>query len=187
MDWARATRVSAPIDPISLGEAREWLRVDGTAEDYHILTALRAAADNLEGPNGAGIALSPTQWDYTLDSFPREIRIGLVPLISVDSITYTDTAGASQTFAASDYEVSLQRGLIRPVATASWPGTDSAYDAVTIRFTAGYNDLPGDLQMAVQLLMAHYFENREATGMRLEELPFGVRTIIERYRQGRFG
>jgi uncharacterized phiE125 gp8 family phage protein len=55
-----------------------------------------------------------------------------------------------------------------------------------IRFVAGFGevwaDLPDDLAQAVFLLAAHYYEYRDETSLARGCMPFGVQTLIERYR-----
>ena len=55
-----------------------------------------------------------------------------------------------------------------------------------ISFTAGFGpawgDLPVDLRQAVLLLAAHYYEFRNDTGLSSGCMPFGVTSLIERYK-----
>ena len=48
---------------------------------------------------------------------------------------------------------------------------------------------PADLEHAVYMLAAHLYENREATlvGVTAQVVPFGVREIIDEYRDWTFG
>lgn len=191
MNWLKLQRVDVPANPISLSLARQHLRETSTEQDELIDLYIRAAADMLEGPDGAGMALNSQQWDLWLDDFyDWEIRIPIGPLIQVDAITYTDTAGAEQTLPSSEYEVDTLKGLVRPLEGGSWPATDDVYNAVKVRFTAGYasGQLPSDLQAALLLILGHLYLRREQTisGTIIAEIPMGAQTIIERYRRGRF-
>lgn len=189
MSWLKLERVALPANPISLSIAKQHLRIDSTDEDELVDLYIRAAADTIEGPEGAGIALNSQQWDLWLDCFPAEIKIPIGPLIQVDAITYTDTDGAEQTFASANYEVDALQGLVRPVEGQSWPTTDQVYNAIKVRFTAGYSsgELPSDLQAALLLILGHlYREREESTTVALHELPMGAQSIINRYRRGRF-
>jgi uncharacterized phiE125 gp8 family phage protein len=49
-------------------------------------------------------------------------------------------------------------------------------------FGAGWSAVPADLAQAVLLLAAEYYEHRHETGVRDGGLPFGVVTLIERWR-----
>lgn len=72
------------------------------------------------------------------EQIPNEFR--LPPLQSVTSITYVDTAGATQTLAADQYTVDTksQPARITPAYGVSWPATREQANAVTVRFVAGY-------------------------------------------------
>ena len=52
--------------------------------------------------------------------------------------------------------------------------------------SAGYgpdwSDLPADLAQAVLMLAAHFYEFRHESAMSGQQMPFGVSTLIERYR-----
>jgi uncharacterized phiE125 gp8 family phage protein len=60
-----------------------------------------------------------------------------------------------------------------------------------IGFTAGmaadWGGLPADLGQAVLLLAAHYYEYRDETSLAAGCMPFGVTSLIERYRRMRLG
>jgi uncharacterized phiE125 gp8 family phage protein len=199
--WNRLHRVTAPAGrPVTLEEAKAHLRVDGTAEDTLIERAIDAATAYIDGPRGIGHALVDQQWDLRLDCFPwGRIVLPLNPVRTVDEITYTDTAGTTQTLASSRYIVSAERepATIEPEYNENWPSTRLVADAVKVRFTVGYEpdtnssptdygaNVPNDLKAAVLWLVAHIYENRmPATKDGAEMLPFAVENILARYRAG---
>jgi hypothetical protein len=49
-------------------------------------------------------------------------------------------------------------------------------------------EVPAPLQQAVSLLACHWYENREATlvGVTAQEIPFGVQSIVNEYRDYSF-
>ena len=57
---------------------------------------------------------------------------------------------------------------------------------VVIGFDAGFADdwagVPGDVAQAVFLLAAHYYEYRDETSLARGCMPFGVQSLLERYR-----
>ena len=63
--------------------------------------------------------------------------------------------------------------------------------AVEIRFDAGFGagfaDLPADLGQAVLLLAAHYYEYRDETALGQGCMPFGVSSLLARFRPMRLG
>lgn len=190
MNWSRLKRTVAPeAPPVSLSEARLWLRLDGDAEDLLIDQLLTDATDYIEGPDGIGLAMAEQTWTYSLDAFPSEIRIPLGPVLAVSSITYVDTDGAQQTLDPAEYQVdtSGRTARIRPAYGRSWPSTRGDMNAVVVTFTAGFDQVPGDLKRALFLLVGHWYVNREAvvTGPSAAEIPLAVEAILNKYRVGR--
>jgi len=130
--------VNAPTGlPLDLGEVKRRLRVDGPDEDLEITGLIAAAGAYAEG--FIWRALLTRTLDLVLDSFPAVIRPPKPPLRSVTSITYIDTAGATQTLAASKYQVDLntEPGRIMPAHGDTWPGTRAVFNAVTVRYKTG--------------------------------------------------
>lgn len=133
-------------------------------------------------------ALIEQSWTLTLDTFPAgdTIEIPRPPLISVESITYLDTAGASQTYAAANYSVDTT-GLVGRIVLdygLSWPSTQSARNAVTIAFTAGYgdeaSDVPASIRHAMKLMVGHWYAHREAVnvGNIVTPMPMAVDALL---------
>lgn len=81
-------------------------------------------------------------------------------------------------------EVDNHRPKLRPV-THVLPIIPH-HGVVRIRFTAGFgdewSDLPADLGQAVLLLAAHYYEYRHETALGDGCMPFGVTSLVQRYR-----
>jgi len=130
--------IGAPTGyPLALGAVKDHLRVDGQAEDDYITGLMAGAASYAEGFIWRALLTRPL--DLVLDAFPAVIRPPLPPLRSVTSITYIDTAGASQTLAASKYQVDAKAepARIKPAYGEVWPGTRAVYNAVTVRYEAG--------------------------------------------------
>lgn len=184
---------TAPGDePISVAQAKDYLRVDGAAHDADINRLVKAARQRFE--NETGRALAPQSWDWMLDGFDTEAfeRVPRPALISVDSIGYIDETGATRTLAPSVYRVDRtnqrkDRGRITLAYGQTWPGLRGIASQVTVRFSAGYsgvNALPADIVEALLLMIGHWFENREAVnvGNIVNTMPMGAEDIIADYR-----
>lgn len=159
--------VAAPsVFPVTLAEAKTWLRVDGTADDTDIQTLIEAGT--IWAEQAVNRPLIERQFTLTLDQFPACLELDKLPLKSVDSIVYLDTAGASQTLSAGVYRVSLgskyQSCRITPSVGQTWPQTYAATDAVIVTFTAGYGvaaaDIPQPIKLAIRFLVAGAFDAR---------------------------
>jgi len=138
--------VTAPtIEPLTLSQVKRHCRVSIDDDDDLVTEDLiPAVRDRCELVTGR--QLVEATWDLRLDSFPCDgtIDVPKPPLIAVVSVTYIDTAGATQTWAANQYQVDLPsgarsaRGRIAPAYGVIWPSTRVQLNAVTVRFRAGY-------------------------------------------------
>lgn len=131
------------VEPVTVAEAKEWLRIesgDTTAAQDALLAllvkAMRAYAENLTGR-----AFVQRTLELTLPEFPcGEIELPFPPLVSVTHVKYTDIGGELQTVDAVDYEVDAygEPGRVQPAWLSSWPATRGVFNAVQVRYVAGY-------------------------------------------------
>lgn len=182
------TLVTAPTyEPVSVDEFKSHGRITHVDEDPYIYTLLRVAREEVE--RFTNRRLITQTWDWRLDAFPVEFCLPLNPLLSVTSITYTDTDGASQTLAASVYTVDIYSTPARIVEAweQSWPSTREVPNAVTVRAVVGYGAnptlVPKSLRQAVMMIAGHFFENRESTAAdAIHEIPKGAEHLMWNYR-----
>ncbi len=188
--FARVSVKERPaIAPVDLEDLRGWLRIDDSDEDAVITACLSAAIAAIDGPEGVGVALMSQKWSLSLDSFPQEIRLPGWPVRSVSEVRYLTDSGEWEVVPPSAYR--LTRGepwrvVLR--AGSGWPSVFGA-GAVEVDYILGANDaaeVAPDLVMALRLLAAHYFENREAVvlGSTALALPLGVEGLIAPHRRG---
>jgi uncharacterized phiE125 gp8 family phage protein len=155
--------VTAPLlHPVSLQEAKDHLRVTGTAEDGYISGLIGAATEAVQQVTRR--QLEPATYDLFLDQFPSAgpIDIPLPPLQSVASVNYVDVNGVEQSFA--DFEADTVNGRVAPKFGAYWPEVRAVANAVRIRFTAGYptGGTPFSIKAAILLLIGGLYEQRES-------------------------
>lgn len=186
--------VTAPVkEPVSLAEIKDHLRVDGTDDDAG-LYAYRTAARRMLESMTSRAWISQT-WDWKLNAFPGNgapLVLPLPPLQSVTSVTYIDEAGASQTWASSNYTVDTpddERGSIHTNYNVTRPTTRDVVNAVTVRFVAGYGDDPADvpepLRVALLMMVGHMYEHREPVAVgagAAVSIPFTVEALVAEYR-----
>ena len=178
--------ITAPAStPVSLAEAKAWLRVDDAAEN-DLITALIAAATGMI-EQITGLAIMEQTWELVLDSFADSILLPKGPVSAITWVKYIDPDSVEQTLGASNYAldaVSDPQWLVR-AADASWPAIASGINNVTIRFTAGVSvaaDL-ASLKTAILMLVAHWHGNREAAG---DGIPPGVAALLVNHRRYAF-
>ena len=95
-----------------------------------------------------------------------EIFLDHTPVVSVDSITYTDVDGTPQTLSSSLYKTDLVTEPCRvvPAYGTTWPGTRNEISAVTVNYTCGYGNaaaVPQSIKQWMLLRIGALYENRE--------------------------
>ena len=129
------------VEPVSLEQALCHLREDeDSAQDDLIRSLIRSARQYVEDYTRQVLVQQTRR--VTLDGFYRSIQLPSVPVRKVSSIQYVDSAGVTQTWAASEYQVDLiteDRVRIAPVFGEYWPVVQpGTFNAVTIDFIAGH-------------------------------------------------
>ncbi len=173
-------------EPLSLDEAKRFLRITSDAEDNVVLALVAAARKRVE--RGTELALITQTVEAKADGFwgSCALELPMPPLQSIVSIQYLDADGALQTLPSDTYRVSTHRRPGRGWLAygKSWPATRCQPEAVTITFKAGFGDdasaVPPNLVHAVRLLAAHYDRHREAVlaGATPVLVPEGVEALI---------
>ncbi len=119
-----------------------------------------------------------------------ELILDHAPLVSVDSITYTDPDGITQVLAPSLYKVDAITEPCRvvPAYNTVWPATRNEINAVTVSYTCGYGAalaVPEPIKSWIKLRVGAMYENREefATGRGIVaiEMPF-IDSLLQNYR-----
>jgi len=175
--YVDATRV------VSLSDMKMQLAVDGTDLDTYIGDLIDAATVYCEKATNLKF-LTETCIDY-LEAFPTEIRPTFSPLSSVTSVQYVDTAGATQTWAAAEYDVDTDPtpGRIKPAYGESYPSIRGQMQAITVTYVAGFgtsaSDVPENLRQAVKILVTEWFYRRgEVTEDDLPAVPSAVKILL---------
>ncbi|WP_374648971.1 hypothetical protein [Rhizorhabdus sp.] len=157
--------VVTPPDPVvSYAEAVARLRLaGGTDEQADVERMIAAATELLDGPDGElGRALGQQILEARLDDFGRGRAIYLPcgPVAAIVSVKYLDTAGIEQTMPSSDYRLAGSHVSLR--AGKSWPSTADEPEAVTIRYDAGYEQVPANIISAILLITGDQYKHRDS-------------------------
>lgn len=181
---------SIPVEALPVVAFRDHLRLgsgfaDETIQDTVLESYLRAAIASIEARTGK--VLIQRDFGWTLSAWRHDDRqpLPLAPISSINNLITIDVDGFETAMSSTWY---LQPDDQRPVLMAKVGCLPRILPSMNVRveMTAGYGaawiDIPADLQQAVMLLAAHYYEYRNETGMKESDLPFGVLSLIERYR-----
>lgn len=187
---------SPTFEPLTAAEAREFCRVDDDSQDSTLDMCIKAARERIE--NDTSRALVTQTLRVTMDAFPcaadrtyasenlniEAIQVPRPPLVSVTSITYVDTDGATQTLSASRYTVDTysEPGRIVPAYGYSWPSTRDIPNAVTIVYVAGYTttNIPARAKLLCGMLTHYEFDQRNPVnvGNIVNEMPLAAKTLM---------
>ena len=151
---------------------------DGLLESY-----LRAAIAAIEGRIAKALIARRFSWE--VESWREPQALPIAPVSAVQAMTVYAADGTSVVVPLA--QVRLVVDLHRP-RIAGMPGIPTDGRAV-VEFDAGFGatwgDVPADLQQAILLLAAEFYEHRHDDGTASAGLPMGVVTLIERWRQVR--
>lgn len=151
-------------EPVSLVEAKAFLKVDDTAEDALITTLIGAARLHIEGVTGR--ALLAQSWRVVLDAWPESlvVKLPVSPFIAVTEINAVDEAGALHAIPLAQFMGGPDR-LLLPRSVAGMPVLRER-QGIEIDYVAGFGtepgDVPADIRQALLVLVGYWFEHRDA-------------------------
>lgn len=181
--------VGPQIEPISVDEAKVYLKIDHEAENEVVAALISAARLNVERVTRR--VLIEQHWRLYLDKLPENklIELGIGPVREVLQATYYEADGQAQQISPNDYVIdvssiparlkfnlNVQHDHVRPL---------NGYE---IDFVAGFGpttlDVPHDLRQAILMLVVHWYQNRSAviTDMNGTTTPQGVNELLQPYR-----
>lgn len=180
------TVTSAPAaEPISLTEAKDYLKVTTTAHNDLITMLIQAAREEVEIYTGKRL-VTQTIAQY-FEGFPSKsyFTIAVSPVQSITSIQYYDTDNVLQTLSSSDY---ILDGNSTPARIglnldATWPATASRLKAVTVTYVAGYGNaaaVPARIKEAMYLAIADWYDNPSDP---VRSLPQASHRILDKIRE----
>ena len=157
--------ITAPDElAVDLNDAKLHLRVDQSAEDSLISALIHSATSMAEQKTGR--AIMPQTWELTLDSFPDAFELTCIPVASVSSVKYINTAGEQTTLDSALYTLDatddFSPARIIPAYGTTWPATREQANAVTVRYVAGYAEVPEAIKTWIKVMTAAMYENRSA-------------------------
>lgn len=181
--------ISPPLaGPISLSEAKAWLRVEHDEDDAIITSLLAACLAHLEAV--AGMHLITQTWRQYADELPPSgmIRLETGPVRNIAGVRWYGEDGNPVGMGPDDIlldQVSNPARLcfLVPVRPAQ------PVNGIEIDIVAGFgdtgNEVPDNLKRALFLLLAHAYEFRGAIPADHQPAsePHGFRTLVAPYRR----
>jgi hypothetical protein len=182
------TVVTSPaIEPLTLEEAKAWMRVDTTADDVVITSLIAQARSEVEQRTTLRLLTQTlrldldawpadpapdTWWDgvregpISLLSNPRPISLPVGPIQSVTSVQTLDETGATTAFTGwylADAGTRFARIILK--ANTPPPAILRSAGGLRVTFVAGWTDkalIDARVVRAVWNLVGYWYENRGA-------------------------
>jgi uncharacterized phiE125 gp8 family phage protein len=200
------------VEPVTLNELKEHMRLDGSGDDIYLLDLLAEARQMIE--DHIGMAMLTQSWTLTLDSWPHgqerwwdgvrqghinsiyaaphlvDVELPKYPLQSITSVTVYDEDGTSSAVTVADvFDIDTQQmpGRITLQRGAVWPIAMRANNAIEIIYISGYgssaSDVPAPLKRAVKQLAAYLYAHRgDGCDMGQAMSQSGVISILNTYK-----
>jgi uncharacterized phiE125 gp8 family phage protein len=171
-----AKLITAPLsEPITLAEAKLQLRVDLIEEDALISGLIAAAREWAESYTNRQFMAAT----YQLVEKTNKHCIALPknPVQSIDSITYVDEQGVTQTLAPDTYELSNSD---EPALLELYQRPNSEH--ITITFKSGYESaekVPASIKSAMLLVIGYLYAHREDT---VKKMPTHAEWLLNSHR-----
>jgi len=174
-------------EPVSLAEAKLYLRIDHNAEDVLIASLIGAAREAVEA--GIGRALITRRVRESLDIWRREAVngavLGLGPVTEVVAVRLLANNGAQSIIDPERYRLEGNRDRPRLVFPSGFPATLRSAGGIEIEYDAGYaeaaEDLPIALRLATLQIVASLYELRQGEG----GVPETARALMRPYAPAR--
>ena len=210
---AASVLVTGPTeDAVNIDTVKEFLRIDGDADDAALLVMIRGCVRRVE--ELLDRKLVSQTWDIFYDSFPfcetkdqwwdgvREGAIGDLftssefielpfgPLASLTSVKYTDEYGTELTFDPANYVADTRSpmGRVALKPSLSWPTTVlTPVNGVVIRGVFGWPtaaQVPDDIKQGLLSFIAKSYEHR---GDEIPIMPSAALLMFEPYRKVKVG
>jgi uncharacterized phiE125 gp8 family phage protein len=176
-------------EPVTLAEAKAYLRVEHDDDDGVIAALIAGARIHIEAQTRR--ALITQTWRLSHDVWPPDGRWAVlpVPASGIVAARVYDRDGVPQAVDLQSFTLD-KAAAPAIVAFAPWslPAPGRPVAGVELDIEVGYGeagtDVPQPLRQAVQLLLAHWYENRGliALGQSVAVLPASVAAIVAPYR-----
>ena len=159
--WYPSAVTVPATELVTIAEARQQARSDSDTDlDTELTRLITVARNHVE--KYCGIRIGSQTIVAKCDSFDDMARLPEAPAISITSITYVDTGGATQTLSTDVYELradDLDAAVVLKF-NQSWPAIQPG-SRITLTSVVGYATAPPAVHHAMLLHIADHFADHE--------------------------
>lgn len=172
-------------EPVTVADVKAQLRFSFDTEDTLIAGYIAGARDRCEAELNRKLRRQRAELTYSAwGTGLRLDRMGHDAVI--ESITYVDTAGATQTWPSVDYRIKKEHLLlVLPAIGKDWPALNCDDPTIVVTVAAGCAtpaDVPQPIKNWIMAVAASMFRSRESHGEKpMTELEF-IGGLLDDYR-----
>ena len=171
------TRVTAPAtEPVTLAEAKLYLRVDSNIEDSLITDLIVAARMSAEAWLKSSLITQSWKLVYN-DYLDESIELPMFPVVSIASVVVVNRDSTTQTISASNYYLSAAKNMLL------FDNYVSGF-SIEITYNTGYGaaaQVPSPIKYGILAHVAAMYDERGL--IRQEKLPHQVSTLYAPFRE----
>ena len=177
------------VNPLfTTSEAKDFLKVDTTADDTLIDSLIKAATQSCQiFTNRYFLTTVVTQYS---DKWDGIYTLYKSPVSGISHIKYFDSNDTEQTLASSNYILDnvSQPARIGIAVNGTLPDLADRINAVHVEYKVGYgltsDTVPEGIKQAVLITIGNWYENRQTviTGRTATELPLSSQYLLEQYK-----
>lgn len=185
-----------PDAALPLAPFRAHLRMgtgfgDDTLQDEVLLAFLRASLAAVEARTGKVLLARAfvwvtERWGATDSADGASARLPVAPVLDVSEVAIVPLTGAETVVDVAAYRLVADAHVPKLAAVGASlpviPTGGTARVTMTAGLASDWDSLPADLRQAVLMLATHYYEYREDRGLDDGCMPFGVSSLLSRYR-----
>lgn len=156
------------LEPVSLAEAKAHLRLTGTDDDDFVSALIVAA--RLQVETAIRRVLVDQTWRIYRDDWPRDglVELPVGPIRSVAEVIVYDADGTPVTLSPTAWQLDAASAPARLKLLGTGPTPGRPLNGIEIDVVAGFGpsglEVPQPLRLAISMLVARWYENREGAG-----------------------
>lgn len=153
-------KVGPTTEPVSVVEAKSFLRVLGNEDDLLIASIIKASREYAEQITGSQF-MEATFELYT-EKFEDDFKLPKNPIKSIESIEYMDDNENYQVLDNSTYYFYEEFGISK-IKYKTFPdvSTIEHKKAIRITFKSGFESVPESIKAWIKVKVSTLYENRE--------------------------
>ncbi|WP_089216612.1 head-tail connector protein [Sphingopyxis indica] len=148
--------------PVSLNEARGWLRMGASIDDAVVAQLIRAATNICEAFIGCRLIAGAVE--EVLSVGPGAVQLGVRPVVGVDTAALLSEEGSETALGDGDYRLAIGRDGTGRLTLSGAVGGGRLRVGYRAGIAAGPNEVPEAIRQGIVRLVQHLHEARDGAG-----------------------